>query len=58
MISSSSSAISSSKSAVSWPVVGGQVAELLGLGAQYDPPLLVVGGRVGGEVGFVLKSGA
>ena len=36
-------------------VVGGLVAGLLGLGAEHDPPLLVVGGRVRGQVGFVLE---
>ena len=36
-------------------VVGGLVAGLLGFGAQYHPPLLVVGGRVRGQVGFVLE---
>ena len=31
------------------------VALLLGFGAQHDPPLLVLGGGVGGDVGFVLE---
>jgi hypothetical protein len=37
------------------PGSGGLVAVLLGFGAQDKPPLLIVGGRSGGEVGFVLE---
>ena len=37
------------------PGLGGLVAELLRFGALLDPPLLVVGGRVRGDAGFVLE---
>jgi hypothetical protein len=37
------------------PGRGGLVAVPLGLGAQGDPPLLVLAGRAGGEAGFVLE---
>ena len=40
---------------VSCPAAVGLVAELLGFGAFLDPPLLVLGGRVRGDVGFVLE---